>query len=216
MNQKPCEGKNKTHRPSLLALGLFTGTYIILAATGTVLTNNREFVFYLATMLILIAVVLLIHHRITLHGSQLWALSFWGLIHMAGGLCPIPASWPIDNGQGVLYSLWLIPNWLKYDQLVHAYGFGITTWICWQALAYQLQRHSPKLPFPSSGRLTLAAAAGMGFGALNEVIEFIAVLLLPQTNVGGYENTGWDLVFNLIGCIIACFWIRWHYRHRSR
>ncbi|MFY7874520.1 MAG: hypothetical protein ACOVQM_03685, partial [Pirellula sp.] len=49
---------------------------------------------------------------------------------------------------------------------------------------------------------------GMGFGALNEVIEFIAVLTIPNTNVGGYENTGWDLVFNLIGCLTASIMIR--------
>jgi hypothetical protein len=34
----------------------------------------------------------------------------------------------------VLYSLWLIPKKLKDDQVVHVYGFGITTWLCWQAL----------------------------------------------------------------------------------
>jgi hypothetical protein len=56
--------------------------------------------------------------------------------------------------------------------------------------------------------LVLCAAAGMGFGALNEVIEFIAVLTLPNTNVGGYENTGWDLVANLVGTIIAALVIR--------
>jgi hypothetical protein len=56
--------------------------------------------------------------------------------------------------------------------------------------------------------LALCAAAGMGFGALNEVIEFIAVLTLPNTNVGGYENTGWDLVANLVGTIIAALVIR--------
>ncbi|MFM2296431.1 MAG: hypothetical protein RL117_138 [Verrucomicrobiota bacterium] len=205
----------RSNKPTLRPLALFTSCYMTLAAVGTQVTGNREFVFYLITMLILIAIVLMVHHRIVFLTSQLWALSLWGLLHMAGGLCPAPSSWPIDGGQGVLYSLWLIPDLLKYDQLVHAYGFGITTWICWHALSYQLQHHAPAWPFPSSGRLTLAAAAGMGFGALNEVIEFIAVLLLPRTNVGGYINTGWDLVFNLIGCLIACFLIRWHYRHRK-
>ena len=49
---------------------------------------------------------------------------------------------------------------------------------------------------------------GMGFGALNEMIEFIATLTIPETNVGGYNNTGWDLVFNLIGCALAAIIIR--------
>jgi hypothetical protein len=43
----------------------------------------------------------------------------------------------------------------------------------------------------------------MGLGAVNEIIEFAAVLGLPDTNVGGYLNTGLDLVFNAIGAIIA-------------
>ena len=58
--------------------------------------------------------------------------------------------------------------------------------------------------------LTLARllAAGSGFGALNEVVEFIAVLTIPETNVGGYENTGWDLVANLVGATVAAVLIR--------
>jgi hypothetical protein len=43
----------------------------------------------------------------------------------------------------------------------------------------------------------------MGLGALNEVVEFIAVLTLPETNVGGYINTGWDLVYNAIGATVG-------------
>jgi hypothetical protein len=43
----------------------------------------------------------------------------------------------------------------------------------------------------------------MGLGAVNEIVEFIMVLALPQTGVGGYENTMWDIVFNTIGAIIA-------------
>ena len=38
---------------------------------------------------------------------------------------------------------------------------------------------------------------------MNEVIEFAATILVPETNVGGYMNTGWDLVANLAGAIIA-------------
>jgi hypothetical protein len=43
----------------------------------------------------------------------------------------------------------------------------------------------------------------MGVGALNEVVEFLATRLLPETNVGGFENTGWDLVFNTHGASAA-------------
>ena len=48
----------------------------------------------------------------------------------------------------------------------------------------------------------------MGFGALNEVGEFVATLLVPKTNVGGYANTGRDLVANLVGVLIAAVVLR--------
>jgi len=38
---------------------------------------------------------------------------------------------------------------------------------------------------------------------VNEIIEFAAVLMFPQTNVGGYVNTALDLVFNAGGAITA-------------
>ena len=28
----------------------------------------------------------------------------------------------------------LIPGRLKYDRVVHAFGFGATTWVCWPEL----------------------------------------------------------------------------------
>jgi hypothetical protein len=58
------------------------------------------------------------------------------------------------------------------------------------------------MPVPTLGMLTLCGAASMGFCGLNEVIEFF--LTLPETNIGGYFNTGWDLVSNLVGVTLAC------------
>ena len=40
--------------------------------------------------------------------------------------------------------------------------------------------------------------AAMGFGMLNKMIEFSTVLMVPDTNVGGYYNTALDLVSNSI------------------
>jgi hypothetical protein len=99
---------------------------------------------------------------------------------MAGGLCPLPAGWPYNGDQAVLYSLWLdYLRTLKYDQIVHAYGFGVTTWLCWHILRNALRQPDGGALRPTFGMLVLCAAAGMGFGALNEVIEFIAVLTIP-------------------------------------
>lgn len=200
--------------PRLLPLLLFTAVYMAAAVVGAVLTGNREFIFYIVVMLVLIAAVWQVHRQIQLTGGLLWALSMWGLAHMAGGLLPVPPSWPHVAPHNVLYSLWLIPDLLKYDQIVHAYGFGLTTWVCWHGWQRICARSGATL-HPSGGVLLLCAAAGMGFGALNEVIEFIAVLSIPNTNVGGYINTGWDLVANLVGCVIAAVLIRWRWAMRA-
>jgi uncharacterized membrane protein len=197
--------------PRTLPRGLiaFTLAYLLAAVAGAVSSGNKEFVFYIVVMLVLISVIALVHRRVGLSPGLLWALNAWGFLHMAGGLVPVPAHWPYNPPNAVLYSLWLIPDLLKYDQVVHAYGFGVTTWLCWQALRSAARDEGGGPLQPKAGVLTLCAAGGMGFGAFNEVIEFIATLTMPNTNVGGYVNTGWDLVANLVGCAAAAFWIRW-------
>jgi uncharacterized membrane protein YjdF len=50
--------------------------------------------------------------------------------------------------------------------------------------------------------------AGLGIWALNEIVEFIATLIVAETGVGGYINTSLDLVSDLVGAIIAMFLIR--------
>lgn len=179
-----------------------TGIYLLAAAVGAARTGNLEFVFYLVVMLLLIAAVWAVHRAVGLPEAALWALSAWGLAHMAGGLLPPPSGWPVEGGSNVLYGAWIVPGRIKYDHLVHAYGFGVTTWICWLGLSATFGRAGATAA-SGFGRLVLVWAAGMGFGALNEVVEFAATLLVPETNVGGYRNTGWDLVSNLVGATVA-------------
>ncbi len=194
--------------PRLWPVFIFNAAYMVAAVATSMAKGNTEFIFYIIVMLVLIGVMALVHKMVGLTTPLLWALSVWGMAHMAGGLVPVPAGWPYQGEHAVLYSLWLIPDRLKYDQIVHAYGFGVTTWLCWHALtASMLRRFGIRLA-PTFGILTLCAAAGVGFGALNEVIEFIAVLTIPNTNVGGYENTGWDLVANLAGALTAATILR--------
>lgn len=199
-------------------VAIFTVLYLAASALATLASRNREFVLYLVTMLVIIVAVLAVHRRVGLSAGVLWGLSLWGLIHMIGGLMPIPAGWPqnTDPGaSGVVYNLWLIPELLKYDQPTHAFGFAITSWLCWQALSSRTRSEDGSPLRPTLGLMSLCAAAGMGFGALNEIVEFIATLTLPETNVGGYINTGWDLVYNMIGSVIAVTIIHLHYRFRS-
>lgn len=195
--------KSRFHlSPAEISVLAFTTLYMAVWLVASFISNNDEFVFYFIVMCVLILAVGAVHLHVRLHIGALWGLSLWGLAHMAGGLMPVPASWPIKGDTHVLYNWWIVPGMLKYDQLVHAFGFGLVTWICWQSLRGALARRGVIVK-PTFGLLTLCVAAGMGFGAANEVVEFAATLMLPGTNVGGYENTGWDLVANLVGCLAA-------------
>lgn len=192
--------------PAILAAVAFTASYTLAAAIAALSSGNGEFVFYLVVMVLLAAGIWALHMRVEFTGPAVWALSVWGALHMAGGLVPVPADWPINGDIRVLYSWWILADgngsgWLKYDHVVHAFGFGVATWVCWQAL----RGAAPHLK-PTAGLCVLVALAGLGLGAVNEVVEFAATQI-ADTNVGGYVNTGWDLVANSVGATIAAITI---------
>jgi len=143
---------------------------------------------YLVSVTVVIGLVRL-DQRVGFSPWILWALAAWGFAHMAGGLIPF--------GEGVLYNASLGDTVVHYDRVVHAFGFGVATIACWEALV----AINPTVTL-TPGTAVLVALMGMGVGAANEVVEFAASHLFAS-NVGGYENTGWDLVANLLGCTVA-------------
>ena len=164
--------------------------------------GNSEFLWYIVTMLILVALVALGQRKAEFPAWILWALSLWGLMHMAGGGVPVAGS--------VLYAHVVIPVhasgefvFLRYDQIVHFYGFGVTALVLWHLLS----RHFPAMS-GSTSILVFPVLGAMGLGAVNEIIEFIAVVVFPDTNVGGYINTALDLVFNAAGAVFAMVLVR--------
>lgn len=161
--------------------------------------GEYEFFFYIGVMVVIMLAVTWVHRRVRLHLATLWALMAWAVLHLCGGMIPIHEPAEVK----VLYNFWLIPGLLKYDQLIHAYGFGVTTWVCWQAIR---ARATP--PHHSFSLLAVSVLAATGLGATNEVIEFAATKLVEKTNVGDYDNNAWDLCFNLGGSIIAAILIR--------
>jgi len=192
---------------ALWPVGLFTFAYLAAAFPVALLRGNTEFVMYIAVMVVLIGIVYWTYLHVRLSNGVLWCLSIWGLAHMAGGLVVVPTTWPVEAASHVLYSWWLVPERLKYDQVVHAYGFGVATWVCWQGLATAIERRGGTAA-PTLGLMVITATSGMGLGSLNEVVEFAATLLIPETNVGGYFNTGWDLVANFVGATVSVSLIR--------
>lgn len=156
--------------------------------------GSRSTAAYALMMPALIGVATVAEHRVGFSRPLLWALTAWAFLHMAGGLVEV-------GGHGhVLYNAdWDVPV-LRFDRLVHAFGFGAATVACWQALVPRLASA------PDAREGVIAALAGMGIGAINEVVEF-AASRLAATNVGGYSNTGFDLAFNTLGCALAAAWL---------
>ncbi len=183
-------------------VGLFTLAYVLGFTVWFLSIGNYEFIVYIVTMAILIGLVALSLRKAEYPSVMLWALTVWGLAHMAGGGVPV-------NGS-VLYNLHLVDvietekyYILKYDQVVHAYGFAVTAWL----LHHLITRHYPGTR-GSWTAYAYSALASMGLGATNEIIEFTAVLAVPDTNVGGYYNTALDLCFNAAGAVIAMVLVR--------
>ena len=194
-------------------LVLFTLAYMIGFSAMAFRRGNSEFLFYGLVMVALIAIVVVADSRVRFAMGVLWALSFWGFLHMAGGNVAIPEMAPRPEGTApVLYNRWIIVGMLKYDQLTHAYGFGVATIACWQGLETAVNKRLLMSP----GLAILVVAMGMGLGAMNEVVEFIATLTMPETNVGGYMNTGYDLISNLVGSVIAVVFLAFSPPRRRR
>lgn len=186
-------------RPAVVA---FAVAYMVIFTGWALSSGNTEFLFYAGVMVVLIVGIGLMDRRVRFSWLVLWGLALWGFLHMAGGTVPIPDSIKDPEGLPKLYSARPLPWFIKYDQFVHAFGFGVATLAAWESL-----RTAVRCPArPSLGLCVLMVCAGMGLGAMNEVVEFIATRLMT-TNVGGYENTGWDLVSNLTGCTLAAVWL---------
>ena len=174
---------------------------LLIFATIFILRGDYEFLVYLGEIVFFLALIIITNKRMNYSDSLLWGLTIWSILHMIGGGVLI-------NGKSV-YSTMLIPivgepyNIFKYDQLVHAFGFGVATLLLFHILKPYLKESKSWIAIS-----IVVIMAGMGAGALNEIIEFAVTVITPENGVGGYENTAIDLVSNAIGAIVAMIYIK--------
>lgn len=166
---------------SLLALGIATGrdnwpVYAVVVLGGA-------------------AVVTRLHVRVGLSTPTIWGLTAFALGHLAGGMVAV--------GDGILYQLWLVDGVLRYDNLQHAVGFGFVGRALWETLQHRLAPPERERPGIARWIVVLGAAAA---GAVNEIVEYLLTLVLPEHQVGGYDNTARDLIANLLGGLAVGWW----------
>ena len=164
--------------------------------------KNYEFVGYIVVVTLILILILSTNKKVNYPNFVLWGLTLWGLMHMCGrGVL-------FNNGTLKLYAIILIPlsveyNMFRYDQLVHIVGFAVSTLIMYAIIKSHIN-------FKTKGKVALGIViimAGLGVGAVNEIIEFTATVFVPETGVGGYVNNSLDLVADLIGAILAWIYI---------
>ncbi len=176
----------------------FSGLYLLLGGIYFLQDLNFEFVIYIG---VIAAAFLLLFG--TLHITRfptyvLWLISFWGILHILGG------SVPTEDGVLFAYRIYPFLDYggefyvLKYDQVVHAYLYGVMSLVF---------LHLVRRTLSADGRLwiivLIAVMASMGVSAMNEIMEFLIAINLEQNGVGGYENAMLDLIFNFAGAVIA-------------
>jgi hypothetical protein len=86
---------------------------------------------------------------------------------------------------------------LEVDRVVHAFGAAVVTLVAWRVLR-------SRVSVLDGSVFVLVALAGLGVSALEEISEFLFSRVW-HSNIGGYVNTGWDLVFDFVGCVAAAW-----------
>ncbi len=185
--------KERTRRPGVMSLRRHAVLAAVVAtaivgfgsygfATGSRLTGS-----YLVIVLVGALAVGRLDERARFSTTTLIGLAVWGVGHLAGGIIEL------DHNR-ILYNA-LLPGRIHFDNVVHFVGFGSAGLAAWEALRYE--RPTPTMAWSATWLLA------MGVGAFNEVIEFGITHIQENTQIGGFQNTGRDLVANMLGGAVA-------------
>lgn len=162
----------------------------------TIILQNHEFLLYAVTVIALVVVIYRTDQYFQFEAASLWMFNLWLILHILGGLA---------SYQGVrFYDLILLDligdpyHILKYDQLVHFYCYLVMSFFMWRVVQKIASKNASAVVVCV---VTILAASSIG--AVNEIIEFLAVVALGTDGVGGYTNTAIDLVANLLGAIVG-------------
>lgn len=148
----------------------------------------------------LVGISIAVVRRQPLPGWLAIALGALAVGHLAGGLVTV--------GGDVLYNAHPRLHMFQYDHIFHASASGVAALVLWTFLATEIES--------TTGAAMVCVLGGLGVGTLNELIEFLATLAHHGSHVGGYRNTGWDLLSNTVGAIGATLAIAVGSAHRQR
>ncbi len=194
-------------RVTLRLLLFFTLFYLVLFSFVAVLNKNYEFLYYIIVLSSLLLIVILYHKKLHLSIPLLFAMTAAAVLHLLGGTVFV---------HGLrLYDTWIIPEFFRFDNLVHLVSISVVTLVAYSLLYPHLDR---KLRHHKALLFTLLVLISAGVGTLNEILELGAVVYLHAAQqVGDYMNNALDLLFNLVGAMVTSIFILvHHHRHHAR
>ncbi len=183
-----------------IALLIINAAMLIAFSSAFLLRKNYEFIIYVGVIIVCLAVIATTFFKVRYSFATLIGLTAWSAMHLSGGSFHI-------NGT-LLYEIIIITlshkyPILRYDQLVHIWGFAVATLTMFDLLR-------PLLKENLQGYIALSIVvimAGLGVGAFNEIVEAIVAAIVPESGVGDYVNTALDLIADLIGAVLSMLYI---------
>jgi len=175
----------------------FTIFYLSFFTILSALDKNYEFLYYTFIMSFIVFVLILYYKKFNLSLNVMFGLTIVGVLHILGGNIFL---------DGVrLYDMWFINGVFRYDNFVHMIGSFVAVFVVYSLLYPNLGKN---LKYNRILLSVIIVFMVLGIGAFYEIIELVAVVFFNAAEkVGDYLNNALDLVFNLIGCIIACFYL---------
>jgi hypothetical protein len=189
----------RRNHDAALALGV---AVIFFAGLALIRHDAARLRPYMQVVAVLVALTVWADRTATFSRPMVWALTSLAILHLVGGLMTPLGNAPTCNEK------WHHQGWLKFDQVVHAYGSAVLTVACAHIVIGALGDNVRR----GAGLALVAALMACGLGALNELVEFLFGLSNTHLHAGGLENTGWDLAFNLAGAVIGGVLVSTHDR----
>ena len=169
--------------------------YLIIAFILFSGRKNFEFLIYVFVVILVLTVIFLLGSKFKFSKFVLTGLSLVGFLHMLGGL------WIIDGLR--LYGHYFVFGLIRYDIIIHFLGIFFGTLLFYEMLKSYLKNISSFVLF------LLLFFVGIGMGGFHEIIEFLITVAVPETGIGGYSNTMFDMIANSVGALAAYGVIIW-------
>ncbi|NOT06832.1 MAG: hypothetical protein HOP28_01365 [Gemmatimonadales bacterium] len=144
----------------------------------------EEFFIYAVVILAFIVALWRIFRRHDFDTALLVLVQIGILMHFAGAFVPV------DGGR--LYDWHLLG--VRYDKYVHFVNAFAATFLINRL--FSIQGIAPTL-----ANTIFLVLITLGLGAVVEIVEYVALLTVPNSLVGNYDNNMVDLIANLCGSL---------------